>query len=344
MTHRPDDDLDLDQLHVFHPEEDDDDLDAGEVEDEPKPALDEVTAALLRGDYPRSTLVGLSDLTAREAGTFKAAWARVDGRVREAVVSELNDLAEERVDYRFDRALLAMLDDPDPVVRQGAVAGLWEHEDRRFAATLAAILESDESEDVRAEAARGLGRFAEMAELGDFEPGLADRVISALLATLADPAESMHVRARALESASILADNDIVLDAISDFFDEEDTGFRATAIYAMGRSLQGRFLSTILNETSSDDAEIRYEAARAAGFLGDTEALPVLAELAKDEDAEVRQAAINAMGEIGGTAASRYLRRLAEEASDTEIDLIEAALEDASIVSDPLLLDDNDTA
>lgn len=340
MTRMPDDDLDLDHIRVFHPEEDADDLDAAEPTDEPKPALDAVTAALLRGDYPRSALIGLSGLTPREAGTFKRAWAGVDDRVREAVVSELNDLAEERVDYRFDRALLAMLDDPDAVVRQGAVAGLWEHEDTRFAATLAAILETDESEDVRAEAARGLGRFAEMAELGDLDPELAERVTSALLATLTDQAESMHVRGRALESASVLGGNATVMGAIDDFFEEEDTGFRSTAIYAMGRSLQVRFLPTILNETSSDDAEIRYEAARAAGFLGESEALPVLAELARDEDAEVRQAAINAMGEIGGTAANRYLRRLAEEASDTEIELIEAAMEDASIVRDPLLLDD----
>lgn len=340
MTQPPDDDLG--HIRVFRPEEDED-LDAPEAEDEPKPALDAVIAALLRGEYPRSTLVGLSDLTAREAGTLKQAWAQVETRVRQAVVSELNDLAEERVDYRFDRALLAMLDDPDAVVRQRAVAGLWEHEDPRFAATLAAILESDESEDVRAEAARGLGRFAEMAELGELDPALAERVTAVLLDTLADPAESMHVRGRALEAAAILGANEAVEGGIDHFFAEDDTGFRATAIYAMGRSLQARYLPTILNETSSDDAEIRYEAARAAGHLGDTEALPVLAELAKDEDAEVRQAAINAMGEIGGSAASRYLRRLAEDAPDTELELIEAALEDASIVADPLLLDD-DTA
>ena len=45
----------------------------------------------------------------------------------------------------------------------------------------------------------------------------------------------------------------VLYSADRDFFDEEDTGFRATAIYAMGRSLQARFLPTILNETSSDE-------------------------------------------------------------------------------------------
>jgi HEAT repeat protein len=339
MIQPPEDDLD--DIRVFHPEEDDD-LDEAEFEDEPKPALDEVTTVLLRGDYPRSLLVGLSDLSARQAGQFKSAWARVAPEVRVAVVSELNDLAEERVDYLFDRALLAMLDDPEAGVRQRAVSGLWEHEDPHFASTLIAILESDDSEDVRAEAARGLGRYAEMVELETLPPAIAERVTAALLDTLADPEESMHVRGRALESAAVLHDSDALAEAIEQFFDEEDTGFRATALFAMGRSLNSKYLPTILNETSSDDAEIRFEAARAAGRMGDTDALPVLGELARDEDAEVRQAAINAMGEIGGTAASRYLSRLAEDASDAEIELIEAALEEAAVVSDPLLFDDSD--
>lgn len=337
MIHPPDDDLA--HIRVFTPETDEDLND--EAEEETRPPLDEVIAAMLRGEYPRSILVGLTDLSAQEAGTLKAAWGSIDVDIRRAVVSELNDLAEERVDYLFNRALLAVLDDPDAVVRRRAVAGLWEHEDPRFAMTLAAILESDESEDVRAEAARGLGRFAEMAELGDLDAEIAERVTSALRDVLDDESESMHVRARALESASALASDEAVHGAIERFFEEDDTGFRATAIFAMGRTLDRRYLTTVLNETSSDDAEIRYEAARAAGHFGDTEALPLLAELAgEDEDAEVRQAAINALGEIGGSAAVRYLRRLAEEAPDTALELIEEAMEEASIVTDPLLMDD----
>jgi HEAT repeat protein len=337
MTHPPEDDLD--HIRVFTPEEDED-LDAVEAEQEEKPPLDEVIATLIAGEYPRSVLIGLSDLSTAEAAALDAAWPSIGDEVRLAVASELNDLAEERVDYLFGRAVLTMLDDQDAGVRQRAIAGLWEHADSRLADTLVAMLKSDPSEDVRAEAARGLGRYVEMDELGELKPDRGERVREALLEVLGDESGSLHVRARALESTSVLGDNEAVSAAIERFYDEDDTGFRATAVFAMGRSLNPDFLPTILNETATDDAEVRYEAARAAGRLGDTSALPVLADLADDEDAEVRHAAINAIGEIGGKAAVRYLRRIAESAPEADFELVEAALEEATIVTDPLLLED----
>lgn len=338
MTHQPEDELG--QIRVFTPEGDED-PDVGEAEHEPKPPLEDVIATLLAGEYPRSVLVGLSDLSVREAERLRSAWPDVDAEVCLAVTSELNDLAEERVDYLFGRALLTMLDDSEPAVRQKALAGLWEHDDPRFAITLVSFLTSDPSEDVRAEAARGLGRFVEMAELGELDEDLAETVCSSLLDVLGDETESLHVRARSLESAAVLSQREEVYTAIERFFEEDDTGFRSTALYAMGRSLNSRFLPDVLNETASDDAEVRFEAARAAGRLGDTSALPVLADLADDEDAEVRHASINALGEIGGKAAIRYLRRLGESAPEADLELIEEALEEASVVTDPLMLDDD---
>lgn len=337
MTQHPDDELS--GLRVFAPETDAEDLDAADIADEPRPDLIEVEAALLRGEYPRSTLVGLSDLSAAEARRFRRSWGAVAPDVRLAVVSELKDLAEERVDYLFGRVLRAVLDDPEPGVRQRAIGGLWEEQDPTLADLLVALLENDPSEDVRAEAARALARFAELAELGECDEDLADRVRSTLLTTMDHVGESLHVRARALEAASVFAGEERVRAAIDVFFDEDDTGFRATALYAMGRSANASFLPRVLNETASDDAEIRFEAARAAGHIGDSSALPLLADLATDEDAEVRHAAISAIGDIGGKAAVRYLRRIAEAAAAAEEELVEAALEDASLVTDPLLLD-----
>lgn len=340
MTQHPDDELS--GIRVFAPETDTDDLDADDITDEPRPDLDEVQGALLREDYPRSVLIGLSDLSASEAQRFRETWDQVAIEIRPAIVSELNDLAEERVDYQFGRVLRSILDDPDPAVRQRAIAGLWEDTSADLANTMIAMLETDPSEDVRAEAARALARFAEQAELGECDDELADRVRAALLAAMDNAGESLHVRARALEAASVFVTSERVQAAIEFFFDEEDTGFRATALYAMGRSAKAEFLPRILNETASDDAELRFEAARAAGRIGDTSALPVLAELANDDDAEVRHAAINALGEIGGKAAVRYLRRIAESAPEADEELVDAALEDASLVTDPLLLDNDD--
>ncbi|MGI8975180.1 MAG: HEAT repeat domain-containing protein [Thermomicrobiales bacterium] len=341
MTQHPDDDFD--GIRVFAPETDDDVLDASEDAEEPKPGLDEVEATLRRGVYPRSVLIGLSDLSARDVRQVRLFWDAVAPDVRIAVVSELNDLAEERVDYLFGRVLRSLLDDPEPAVRQHAITGLWEVTDPDLALTLIAMLNDDPSEDVRAEAARALARYAEQAELGECDDALAEQVRNALLSTIEDSAESLHVRARALEAASVFARDERIHSAIDFFFDEDDTGFRATALYAMGRSMNSEFLPRILNETASDDAELRFESARAAGRLGDTTALPVLADLAGDDDAEVRQAAINALGEVGGKAAIRLLRSIAESAPEADEELLEAALEEASAVVDPLLLDTDDS-
>lgn len=339
MTQPPDDTLG--HIRVFKPEDDDDDIDAVDAEREEKPDLAEVIATLIGGEYPRSTLIGLSDLSVREAMEFGAAWPSIDGAVRRAVVMELNDLAEERFDYIFGRALMVMLDDDDAAVRQHAITGLWGHGDTRLAERLITLLGSDNSEDVRAAAARGLGWFIELAELGELDETLGDRVFEALIAALESDPESMHVRARALESASARSGSDTVKQYIERFYDEDEIGLRATAIFSMGRTYDADFLPTILNETATDDAEIRFEAARAAGRIGDTSALPVLADLADDEDTEVRHAAINAIGEIGGRAAVRYLARIAESAPEADQELIDDAMEEASIITDPLLLDDD---
>ncbi len=342
MLPRPDDQEALEQLRVFVPEEDED-PEEPDLAEESKPSLDEVIATLITGEFPRSVLVGLSDLSIREARALDQAWPHIAVEVRRAVPVELIDLAEERVDYVFNRALATLLDDPDAAVRQVAVNGLWEEQDDRLAALLATMVRDDDSEDVRAAAARGLGQFVERIELGEIDDGVREQVVGALREVLADEMESLHVRARALESMAVLSGDDSVSTAIDRFYTEDDTGFRATAIFAMGRSMNRTFLPTLLNETASDDPEVRFEAARAAGRLGDTSALPVLAELVKDEDTEVRHASINALGEIGGTAAMRYLRRAAEEAPEADLELIEEALSEAAVVVDPLLLDDDIT-
>jgi HEAT repeat protein len=337
MTHPLDDDLE--HVRVFHPDADED-LNDQDIPLESRPELDEVMARFVDGEYPRSALAGLSDLSPGEGRTLKAIWPQVAVDVRRGIASELQDLTQERFDYSFTRAIQTLVDDPDATVRQRAVAGLWEWDDPDVAQMLVSVLKHDESEDVRAAAAHALGPFAEIAELEELDDETAETIHRALTDVLADTSEPMHVRARCLESAAVFGLDETIHEAIAFFFDEEDTGFRGTAIFSMGRSLKKEYLPTVLNETASDDPELRFEAARAAGRFGEASALDVLSGLGRDEDAEVRHAAIMAMGEIGGNHAVRYLQRLSENANEAEMELIEAAIEEATIFSDPLLLDD----
>jgi HEAT repeat protein len=336
MTHRPDDD----DIWVFTPGEESEIDD--ELPEEPRPELGLVIDTMRRGEHQLSMLTGLNDLSVREARQLAAAWPTISVEVRRTVASELGDLAEERFDYTFNRALATLIGDPDDAVRQTAIQSMWGEGDTRHAETLLEILRTDPSSDVRAAAARGLGFFVEMGEFEEIDAALADRIFDALMTVLSDESAPMHLRAKALESVSARSGRPELRPWIEHFFDEDETGYRVTSIFAMGRTHDEAYLPRILNETSSDDAEIRYEAARAAGRIGKADALPVLAELGEDEDAEVRFAAIDAMGEIGGQAAIRYLLRLEERASPDEAELIQDAIAEASIVTDPLLLQDDD--
>ena len=339
MSLLPDDD----HLRVFSIDspEDGEELDEGLEDDPPvtKPPVSDVLESLRSGVTRPAALIGLSDLESADVDVVAAAWPQLPFETRLAAVRELADMVEERLDFHFGRFLRIALGDEDARVRQLAITGLWEDEGADLPGRLATLMEGDDSQDVRAQAAQGLARFADLAELGQLDPGIADDLRQRLFAVATNTDESWHVRRRAVEAASSFGSDSRLPELIEGMFEEDELGLRASAVYAMGRAMDSRWLATTINEFVSDDAEIRYEAARAAGLLGDTDALPGLSELALDEDLEVRLAAIGSIGQIGGAAAVRILRRLLDEAPDTDEEAIDDALIEASIVSDPLSLD-----
>lgn len=339
MSQLPDDE----HLRVFSIDSPgDDDLDDGLDDDVQvdKPSIDIVIESLRQGVVRPADLIGLSDLTMADAESVRSEWIALPPATRLSALGEIADMVEDRVDHHFGRFLRVAVDDPDERVRQRAIAGLWEDDGDDLPGRLVAIMDTDDSQDVRAQAAQGLSRFAERAELGQLAPESAENVREHLFAVAMDDDESWHVRRRAVEAASSFGSDPRLPELVEQMFEEDELGLRATAVYAMGRSMDSRWLSAVINGFVDDDAEIRYEAARAGGLLADTAALPGLSELAQDEDLEVRLAAITSIGQIGGSAAVRILRRLVEGAPDTDEEAIDDALIEASIVSDPLSLDD----
>jgi HEAT repeat protein len=321
-------------------------VDGGAGEDPREAAVDlrssdeKVAAALgafALGEVAAPDVVLLSDMDRAGAGRFTAAWQGLPEPVRRQVVRWMVDLAEDRIELNFGRALRVAVEDASAVVRQLAIAGLWEDEGRDLPTLLLIALREDPSQDVRAEAAQVLGRTAARAGAGE-DIGLdADRLRDILVAVAADETEPEMVRRRALEAVSPLGEDDEeIADLIVEAYEGDDSGLRAGAVYAMGRTLNSRWLETVRAELSSDDAELRYEAARASGELGDDAALSDLAALAGDGDAEVRTAAIAALGQIGGRGGLRILRQLADDPDPVDAEAVEAALEEALVSVDPL--------
>ena len=306
----------------------------------PPPSDEEVLArsllAIGQGSRRTEDFVPLSDLSKSRAAIVAAAWPELPEQARIAAVRKMSELSEERLDLSFGRALRIALDDPSPVVRQLAVTGLWEDERPDLVQRLLNLAKDDASEDVRAEAAQGLGRFAGRVAAGEIPTADGDALRATLRELAGDEASAYGVRRRALEAIAGLGGVPDVYRLIADAYAADDQGMRASAIYAMGRCLDPRWFDAVLRELESEEAELRYEAARAAGELGDDRAVPGLALLAIEPDAQVRYAAITALGQIGGRAAVRVLRNLAEHADERDAEIIEEALEESLSSVDPL--------
>jgi HEAT repeat protein len=282
-----------------------------------------------------SGLTHLDGLTPEQASALRGAWAEVETERRRQVVRWLADLAEDNVELNFDAALFVALEDPDATVRQAAIKGLWEYEGRDLIALMLRLLEKDEEPEVRAEAALALGRYVLASEFGGLGERHARRVEDGLRRAVEDDLEEDEVRARALEAIAA-APRQWVEDAIEQAYESETLRMRVSAVHAMGRSCEGRWLPVLLEELSNEEAEMRYEAATALGSLADRRTATALAPLLHDEDEEVREAAIWALGQIGGSEAKELLRSLAGDGSPGVREAVAAALTEADFAEDPL--------
>ncbi len=279
----------------------------------------------------------LSDIGRDQQAPFRTAWQTIPGERRRQIAQALVDLAEDNVELDFRDAFVAMLDDEYPDVRRLAATGLWEDERLSTLRTLLPMLQTDPDTDVRAAVALTLGRFAYRCGLD--EVPAADT--AALRAALLDAGTNLDLpvdaRRRALEGIGYFKGDD-VLQAIAQAYASGQRPLKESAVVAMGHTLDPRWLPIVEAELSSNEAALRYEAARAAGELAEqaTPLLPHLLPLTESDDVEVAMAAIWALGQIGGDGARRTLRRLArsnnpatQEAAQEA--LTELELDDASL-------------
>lgn len=298
------------------------------------PSLNDALTALASGDLSHTRVARFSDLSRGDVAEVVRFWPTIAEATRAAIVKRFEELAEERIDVNFRRVLEVALGDPSPVVRQLAITALWEDDTARMRDRLLELLASDDSPDVRAEAARALERHAESATVDARQPEAADQILSALMVAHGND-DAYIVQRRALESLGSFCDRDQVVRTIRDAYASDDQGMLCSSIYAMGKSQQERWLPEILQVLQSNEPEVRFEAARAAGALGSADALPILVEAGQDDDPEVRHAAIAAIGNIGGKGAQRALERLSEDAGEADLELIETTLDDVNEMIDP---------
>ncbi|HML22532.1 MAG TPA: HEAT repeat domain-containing protein [Aggregatilinea sp.] len=286
-----------------------------------------------QASFAAEAIYSLSDLAGAEWDAFRATWPDLPVERRRDLVLRLVETAETNFELDFSAVIHLALEDPDPEVRRNAVEGVLEDAAMNTIERVMRMALHDPFSDVRAAAVRTLGLFVLQGELGKLPDYFNTRLQDTVLALYNDLDEDFDVRRRALEAISNCG-LEGVQDMIYEAYQSDELPMRVSAIYAMGRSCDDMWSAQILDELSSDEPELRYEAARAAGELELQKALPRLVELAYEDDREIQEAAIWSLGEIGGSTARKVLTELAALADDVgDEELADAIAESLSMAS-----------
>ena len=285
-----------------------------------------------------SDAVMFSDLDRARLAAMRDIWPQLAVETRRRLVAAMAELGEEQIEYNFSRALKATLHDDDAEVRTRAIEGLWEDNGEDFLAYLLDEALADNERAVREAASRALARYSQLAVQDELSGRWRAPLYAALLA-LVRGNDSIEVRRRALEALAVYPDDPEVLAQIELAYADQDERLRQSALYAMGRSLDSRWLDTIIREMENLSAAMRYEATKASGELADRRAVPRLIERLGDDDREVQLAAIGSLGQIGGASSMNILKRLAVSRDDAVREAAEEALEEAAFLTDPLGFD-----
>ncbi len=287
-------------------------------------------------DPERVDLFPLSGLAHSEVEEFEGVWDSIEPRRRRTILSTMADKARDNIQFDFSSIFLTCLRDADEDVRLLSIHGLGEYEDRSALAPLIDMLRADESPRVRAAAAEALGRFSNLAQEGKLLSRDGRRVKDVFIETLADEETEEPVRRRALENVAFFNDGDVRALIVNNY-NLGSVAMRRSAIVAMGHNGAEEWLDTILGELSSVRDDMRVEAAKALGELGEEAAVPHLVGLVEEDEAlDVQVSAIEALGRIGGQAAKRALQQVLESGDAPLQEASEEALRQIAFEDSPL--------
>ncbi len=300
--------------------------------------LEDTLKNLTSLDEPISiaALYALSGLEQTQIEQVKAAWSTLPADRRAATMQHLVELGDENFEVDFNALYRIGLNDVDSTVRAAAISGLWEDSDPVLIAPLLNLLETDDSEAVRAAAASALGHYIYQGELEELPMIKVQPVVTTLKAIYRDATQPVEVRRRALESLGFLSDDE-TSQLITQAYHHANDRLKLSAVFAMGRSLDTeRWGSIVAEELAAPDPEMRYEAARAVGELEYGPAVRQLAELLEDVDEEVQLVSVWSLGQIGGDKAKQLLMAVLESDAEHLHEEAEDALAELEFKSDNL--------
>ena len=193
-------------------------------------------------------------------------------------------------------ALIAALQDPDPIIRRGATSALKGiGKDAKDAIqALVLVLKTDKDASVRSSAASALGRIEKDAK----------EAVPALVLVLKTDKDSSVRSSAAYALGSIGPEARNAVPDLVAVLKDKDKPVILIAITALG-GIGKEAVPALVAALQDSDSTIRYEAANALRLVGKDakEAVPALVlALKTDKDASVRSSAASALGSIGPEA------------------------------------------
>jgi HEAT repeat protein len=292
--------------------------------------FEDIKKALLNQDqpFPPTALYFFSDILQEDLDRLVEVWPQVLTDRRRALLEDMENLAEADTLLYFDSMAEMCLSDEDPVARATAIRLLWQSQNEDLVPKFLNLLQQDAESIVRAAAATALGLFVYLGELDEIKQATYQNVVKQLIHTHTSTDDDL-VRRRALEALGYASHPDVPR-FIQQAYNTQDDEWLQSALFAMGRTFDRRWVEHILTMMGHPDNLVRYEAVRAAGELeaqGAREALFDLLEGGTDDD-DLYFAAIWSLSKIGGDGVRNLIEMALEETDDPdEIDLFEEALE-----------------
>ena len=301
-----------------------------------KPFDDVLDELFTAEQLPIQELYRLSDMQSDEWTLFQKVWQSVPDERRQVIVRHLADICEDNFVVDFAPIFRQSLDDSVSAVRIAALDGLWDSTDIKLLPTITRLLKSDPDIEVRVAAAGALGHYVLLAEWGQLPEHILPNLVGTMLAEYEKADTAVSIRRVLLEGLGA-ADHPRINDLIAEAYENGDQAMQMSAVFAMGNTADRRWTVTVLDEMESPYEDMRAEAARAAGAIGNSDFVPRLAELTYDEDLAVRVTAVSSLGHIGGDDVQRILADMLDDPEVEEIDevmeAVEEALEEAAMMA-----------
>lgn len=293
-----------------------------------------IDALLDKKDFPGAYLQYFSDIDPHSLELLLKAWPDIKPGRKLSLLEQLEATAEDDTLVSFDDFARALLADPDPAVRARAIRLLMECEDPKLVPIYVRILESDEDENTRAEAAGVLGQYVMLGELDEL-PEKTHREVEDVLLRVAGGDDKVKIRRRALESLGFSSRPEVIT-LIDSAFRRQDPDWKASALFAMGRSNDDRWQDLVVQMILDENTRVRLAAVQAAGELALAAARSILIGMLDDEEEdEIVGAAVWSLSQIGGEDARTFIESLIDQAEDDEsVAFLEDALENLAFTED----------